>query len=66
MATRECRPLLPGRGLNTLFENYSWLDPDTIAVCVIPAGRDARPVRYVPMDSACHVIKRILNHRFLS
>jgi dipeptidyl aminopeptidase/acylaminoacyl peptidase len=43
--TRECRPLLPGRGLNTLFENYSWLDDDTIVVCVIPSGREEAPTR---------------------
>jgi hypothetical protein len=44
-ATRECRPLLPGRGLNTLFESYSWLDPDTILVCVIPSDRGTPPAR---------------------
>ena len=38
-----CRPLLPGRGLNTLFESYSWLDKDTIVA--VPAGRPPRPQR---------------------
>lgn len=43
VTTRACRPLLPGRGLNTLFESYSWLDKDTIVACVVPAGRPPRP-----------------------
>ena len=41
--TKQCRALLPGRGLNTLFESYSWLDPDTIVACVVPEGRGGRP-----------------------
>ena len=45
VATRECRPILPGRGLNTLFESYSWLDSDTLLVCVIPENRGPRPTR---------------------
>ena len=45
VTTRACRPLLPGRGLNTLFESYSWLDKDTIVACVVPAGRPPRPQR---------------------
>jgi len=47
VATRACRPLLPpGAGLlNTLLESYSWLDSDTLLVCVIPAGRAPRPQR---------------------
>lgn len=44
-ATLECRPLLPGCGLNTLFESYSWLDADTIVACVIPSDRGAPPPR---------------------
>ena len=43
--TLECRPLLPGRGLNTLFESYSWLDNNTIAACVVPANRPPRPAK---------------------
>ena len=43
--TLKCRPLLPGRGLNTLFESYSWLDPDTLLVCVIPLDRGEAPRR---------------------
>lgn len=45
VATMICRPLLPGRGLNTLFESYSWLDTNTIAVCVVPENRAVRPAR---------------------
>lgn len=44
-ATRECRCLLPSRGLNTLFESYSWLDADTILACVIPSDRGLPPKR---------------------
>ena len=44
--TLQCRPLLPeGMGLNTLFESYSWLDPTTIAACVVPANRPPRPAK---------------------
>ena len=45
VATLNCRPLLPGRGLNTLFESYSWLDANTIVACVVPERRGARPTR---------------------
>ena len=41
--TLECRPL--GVTLNTLFESYSWLDPTTIAACVVPANRPPRPAK---------------------
>ena len=41
--TLECRPL--GVRLNTLFESYSWLDPTTIAACVVPANRPRPPDR---------------------
>ena len=43
MKTLECRPL--GVRLNTLFESYSWLDPTTIAACVVPANRPPRPAK---------------------
>lgn len=37
--TLECKVLLPDRGLNTVFESYSWLDDDTIVACCIPKNR---------------------------
>lgn len=43
--TMHCRPLLPGKGLNTLFESYSWLDDNTLAACVVPSDRAVRPAR---------------------
>lgn len=36
VSTCEARPLLPGRGLNTVFDSYSWVDDTTIVACCIP------------------------------
>jgi dipeptidyl aminopeptidase/acylaminoacyl peptidase len=38
-ATGAARPLLGGRRLNTVFENYAWVDGDTIVAAVVPEGR---------------------------
>lgn len=43
--TRECRELLSDRGLNTIFESYSWLNDDVIVACCIPEGRGQAPSR---------------------
>jgi dipeptidyl aminopeptidase/acylaminoacyl peptidase len=37
--TRQCRVLLPDRGLNTIFESYRWLNDDVIVACCIPENR---------------------------
>ena len=37
--TLQCRVLLPDRGLNTIFESYSWLNDETIVANCIPENR---------------------------
>ncbi|GFR47310.1 hypothetical protein Agub_g8997, partial [Astrephomene gubernaculifera] len=60
-ATGECRPALPApctsppthlmnlcpgfRGLNTVFEDYTWLDDDTLVAAVLPEGLQPPPGR---------------------
>ncbi len=35
----------PRQGLNTVFEDYSWIDDDYIVACVLPEGLAAPPAR---------------------
>ncbi|KAI8467198.1 MAG: alpha/beta-hydrolase [Monoraphidium minutum] len=37
------RQLLGGRGLNTVFDSYSWIDDTTIVACCIPEGMGPPP-----------------------
>ena len=43
VATGRARPLLPHHRINSIFEDYTWLDDDTIIASVIPEGRDTAP-----------------------
>jgi len=37
--TLECKVLLKDRGLNTVFDSYTWLNDNTIVACCIPQNR---------------------------
>lgn len=39
----KARPVLGDRRLNTIYEDYVWLDDDTIVASVIPEGRGEAP-----------------------
>ena len=43
--TCRARPVLPGWQLNTTFEEFSWLDEDTLVAAVVPRERGGMPVR---------------------
>eukprot|EP00798_Chlamydomonas_sp_ICE-L_P008109 gene8109-1355_t len=45
VASGDCKPLLHDscKGLNTVFDSYTWIDDDHIVVCVIPEGAGAAP-----------------------
>ncbi|KAK3243801.1 hypothetical protein CYMTET_46564 [Cymbomonas tetramitiformis] len=45
LETLEARPALPGYQLNTVFEEYSWVDGSTLVAAVIPLDRSPAPVR---------------------
>ncbi|GLC33333.1 hypothetical protein PLESTB_000344900 [Pleodorina starrii] len=45
-AAAPAMPLgLPYRGLNTVFDDYAWLDDDTLVAAVLPGGLTAPPTR---------------------
>uniref|UniRef100_A0A7S0MZS3 Probable glutamyl endopeptidase, chloroplastic n=2 Tax=Pyramimonas obovata TaxID=1411642 RepID=A0A7S0MZS3_9CHLO len=44
-ATLECRRILPDYHLNTVYEEYSWVDSETIVATVIPTNRGPPPER---------------------
>jgi len=47
VATGKARELIPGTPLNTIFDEYLWLDDENIIACIIPEGQAAPPKKPV-------------------